>query len=311
MTRARRSLLVSATNSVTLLAIGAIGCAQAFGAPTEAAGDTPLFSYATEQPPATQPFSESLRKQIATFEAEMARHPPPADEECAHTLGANRFAQQYEDLGAAQSNAGEYAAAIEAFEKALACTPREPNIYAQLAAELLHAGRLGDARAMAQRGAAIDANNAALDSVLMQLDFIDERWAETVSRLRAMIAAQSDDERAMYYQCFLWLAQRRAGIGQPELVKREAFDQWPAPVLARLQGTQTEAQVLEEIRKEKNDQRRREVLAEALYYVGQLRLANGDAETARRYFAAAVNLKVLYFIEHHMAVAELMKMRDR
>jgi lipoprotein NlpI len=73
----------------------------------------------------------------------------------------------------------------------------------------------------------------------------------------------------------------------------------------------TEAAVLNAVKDEKNERRRREVLVEALYYVGQLRLANGETDTARRYFAAAVNLKVLYFIEHQMALAELNKMRDR
>ena len=43
--------------------------------------------------------------------------------------------------------------------------------------------------------------------------------------------------------------------------------------------------------------------------MGQLRLAKGEADTARRYFAATVNLKVLYFIEHHMALAEIAKMQ--
>ncbi len=273
--------------------------------------DTPLFDYAMAQPSATQPFNEPLRQQIAAVQADISRHPPPTDSECAHTLGASRFARQYDDLGSALSSSGDYDGAVTAFEKALACAPRAPNLHAELASELLHVGRLEEARATARRGLAIDRDNPALDSVLMQLDFIDEHWADVVARLRAMIATQTDDERAAYYQCFLWLAQRRAGVRHPELVARTEYDEWPAPVLARLKGTLTEAQVLEKVREQKNEQRRREVLVEALYYIGQLRLANGEAETARRYFAAAVNLKVLYFIEHHMALAEIAKIRER
>jgi lipoprotein NlpI len=279
----------------------------------DVASDTPLFDYAISQPTYTQPFNEFVRKQIASIEAELARHPPPPDEDCAHTLGASRFARQYSDLGVAHSNAGEYDAAIAAFEKALACAPRVSEYHGQLAAELMHVGRLAEARAAIQRGLALvetPADSGALDSMLMQLDFIDERWADTVARLRAMIATESDDERAEYYQCFLWLAQRRAGVRQPELVTRGPFEGWPATLLKMLKGKATEAQVLDEVKEQKNEQRRREVLVEALYYVGQLRLANGQPETARRYFAAAVNLKVLYFIEHHMALAELTKMRE-
>lgn len=280
----------------------------------DAASDTPLFDYASAQPTYTQPFNEFVRKQIASIEAELARHPPPPDEDCAHTLGASRFARQYSDLGVARSNAGQYEEAIATFQKALACAPRVSEYYGQLAGELMHVGRLAEARTTLQHGLALIENPAdgnALDSMLMQLDFIDERWADTVARLRAMVATESDDERATYYQCFLWLAQRRAGVRQPELVKRTEYEEWPATLLRMLKGKATEAQVLDEVKDQKNEQRRREVLVEALYYVGQLRLANGEAETARRYFAAAVNLKVLYFIEHHMALAEITKMRER
>jgi lipoprotein NlpI len=273
--------------------------------------ETPLFDYATSLPVVSQPFNEALNKQIATFTAEMARHPPPPDVECAQTLGASRFARMYDDLGAVQSNAGDTEAAITAFEKALACTPRAVSIHGELAAEFLNAGRIAEARAAAARGTAIDNENAGLDSVLMQLDFIEEHWADAVARLRAMIASQKDDERATYYLCFLWLAQRRAGIEHPELVEH-SFDkrEWPAPILGALQGELSEAKLLEKVREEKNEVRRREILVEALYYTGQMRLANGERETARRYFAAVVNLKVLYFIEHHLALAEIMKLRD-
>jgi lipoprotein NlpI len=280
----------------------------------DAASDTPLFDYASAQPTYTQPFNEFVRKQIASIEAELARHPAPPDEDCAHTLGASRFAHQYSDLGVAHSNAGEYDDAIATLQKAVACAPRVPDYYAQLAGELMHVGQLAEARTAIQHGLALVENpsaGGALDSMLMQLDFIDERWADTVARLRAMIATEADDERVEYYQCFLWLAQRRAGVRQPELVARPAYPEWPATLLKMLKGKATEAQVLDAVKEQKNEQRRREVLVEALYYVGQLRLANGETETARRYFAAAVNLKVLYFIEHHMALAELTKMRER
>jgi lipoprotein NlpI len=304
----------AAARSLTLAAAIWLGSSPARAADQPPASDTPLFDYATAQPTYTQPFNDFVRKQIASIEAEMARHPPPPDEDCARTLGASRFARQYSDLGVARSNAGEYDEAIATFRKAVACAPRVPEYYGQLAAELMHAGELAEARTAIQRGLALveqPSGASALESMLMQLDFIDEHWADTVARLRAMIATESDDERAEYYQCFLWLAQRRAGVRHPELVKRAEYEQWPATLLSMLKGTATEVQVLDEVKDQKNERRRREVLVEALYYVGQLRLANGETETARRYFAAAVNLKVLYFIEHHMALAEITKMRER
>jgi uncharacterized protein HemY len=170
-------------------------------------------------------------------------------------------------------------------------------------------GRFAEARTAAEQGVALHREDPSLDSVLSQLDFIQEHWADAVARLRTVAITEPDDERATYWQCFLWLAQRRAGTRQPELVSRTEYEQWPADILDMLKGTISEAQLLAVIRKQDDERRRREILAEALYYIGQLRLANGATDTARRYFAATVNLKVLYFIEHHMALAEITKMR--
>jgi lipoprotein NlpI len=281
----------------------------AAAAETESDSAMPLLDYAQEQPLPTQPFGEAIGKRLARVQTEMDRHPPPPDSECGRTLGAIRFAQLYEDLGSARSGLGDYDGAIEAYDKALACTPRAPEIYSELASELIHVGRLAEARAAAEHGLAIDGEVSSLDSTLAQIDFIEEHWADAVARLRTVAITEPDDERATYWQCFLWLAQRRAGTRVPELVSRTEYDQWPRQILDTLNGTLTEAYLLSVIRKQAGERRRREILAEALYYIGQMRLANGETDTARRYFAATVNLKVLYFIEHHLALAEITKMR--
>jgi lipoprotein NlpI len=52
-----------------------------------------------------------------------------------------------------------------------------------------------------------------------------------------------------------------------------------------------------------------ERLCEALFYVGEEYWARGQPDVARDYFAALVNIKVLFFIEHGIALAELAKLR--
>ena len=52
-----------------------------------------------------------------------------------------------------------------------------------------------------------------------------------------------------------------------------------------------------------------ERLCEALFYVGEWYWARGDRAVARDYFAALVNLRVLYFVEHGLALAEIAKLR--
>jgi lipoprotein NlpI len=52
-----------------------------------------------------------------------------------------------------------------------------------------------------------------------------------------------------------------------------------------------------------------ERLCEALFYVGEEYWARGDTGVARDYFAALVNLRVLYFLEHGLALAEIAHLR--
>lgn len=309
--RARVSCTFSRTRrwcwQLALSALATVGAGAADQPGTT--GATPLLDYAQEQTLPTLPFSDSLWKRLTRITSELERHPPPATSECAHTLGASRFASLYDDLGAVRSNLGDSEGAVEAFEKALACTPRAAPVHAALAAELLSLGRLDEARAVAERGLAVDRDESSLEVVLSRIDFIQERWAEAAARFRTAATVEPDDERATYWQCFLWLAQRRAGSLHPALASRVEYDEWPAPILDVLKGTIPEEELLPLIRSEESERRRREMLAEALYYLGEMRLANGNTELARRYFAAAVNLKVLYFIEHHMALAEIAKLR--
>jgi lipoprotein NlpI len=49
-------------------------------------------------------------------------------------------------------------------------------------------------------------------------------------------------------------------------------------------------------------------LCEALYYVGEEYWARGQPDVAREYFAAVVNIKVVGFIEHGMALAEIARL---
>ena len=82
-----------------------------------------------------------------------------------------------------------------------------------------------------------------------------------------------------------------------------------------MRGEYTESELLEHVRDGEyaseggggpdTDER----LCEALYYVGEAHWARGNPEVARRYFAALVNLRVIYYLEHGLALAEIAKMQ--
>jgi tetratricopeptide (TPR) repeat protein len=295
----RRTLLLR--SALLLLILLACGTALA-------AEEMPLFDFAQELPFVPMTNDQQLRRRLARAEHDLKQNPPPAAD-CARTLGANRFAGLYDTLGATWFAMGEITAAIDAFRKSIACNPRSADVHASLAAALIHAGQPAEARAEAERGRAIDPDNVEPGAILMQLDFIEERWPEAIAGLRRLIADTADSERVTYYQCFLWLTQLRSKLGTPGIVASELTEDWPRPLLDWLEGNLAEEKVVERLNDVGNDIRQREMLAEALYYIGQARLARGEAETARLYFTATVNLKVTYFIEHRMALAELAKIR--
>ena len=279
--------------------------------PAPAADTAPLLTYAASHhyPPILQPATQAtLQKQIARITFDLAKDPPPA-ENCAQTLGAKRFATLYDDLAQAYSNMAEHVQAVEAYAKAIDCNPRADFLHAELAASLLDLGRYTDARMETQRQLHLGRANFTLYTLLTQLDFIDEHWAGAIANARIAATMAPNDEQATYWQCFLWLAQLRSGSREPTLAKRRIAEGWPAPILESLQGKISEDELVEAVREEHDQQRQRDILSEALFYTGQLRLADGQTAVAAKYFTATVNLKVVYFIEHQLATAELHKLR--
>jgi lipoprotein NlpI len=294
------------------LAASAIAAGNAQAAPTSAASNpTPLLTYAASHhfPPVFAPAAQiGLQKQVSRITFDLAKDPPPATD-CAQTLGAKRFATLYDDLAQTYSNMGKHVEAVDAYAKAIACNPRADFLHAELAASLLDLGHYGDARVETQRQLYLGRANFTLYTLITQLDFIEGRWPDAINSARAAATDAPNDEQATYWQCFLWLAQMHAGITEPVLVKRRISETWPAPILESLQGKTTEAELAEAVEEEHDPQRQRDILSEALFYTGQQRLATHHVDEAVRYFNATVDLKVLYFIEHQLATAELRKLR--
>jgi lipoprotein NlpI len=272
---------------------------------------TPLLTYATTQhlpPVIAKDTADAMQTRLSRVTFDLSKDPPP-ESNCAQTLGAKRFAALLDDLGGAYSSLGDDAKAADAYAKAIRCSPRATFLHAELAASLLNLGRYDEARVEVQRQLASSRPDFAIHTLSVQLDFIAERWPEVISNARLAISEAPDDEQATYWQCFLWLAQERMGIQQPGPASRHPAESWPRPILESLEGRISEADLVEDVRAETNTHRRHEILTEALFYTGEQRLAAHRPEQAKLYFTATVQLNVQYFIEHHLAVAELDKLR--
>jgi lipoprotein NlpI len=301
-------LLISAA-AVFLAHAATTSAAAAEGTATP--DPTPLLTYAAshEFPPVYAPSAQNaMKKRLSQITFELSKDPPP-ETNCAQTLGAKRFATLFDDLGGVYSSMGDDAKAAEAYGKAIACNPRAEFLHAQLAAALLDMGRYKDARIETQRQLSLGRANFSVYTLITQLDFIENRWLDAVVDARLAASEAPDDEQATYWQCFLWLAQKHVGTQEPVLLNRRIPESWPTPILHSLLGKITEVELVDAVVSERDGHRQREILTEALFYTGQKHLAEKRIDVAMKYFTATTELKVPYFIEHHLAMAELEKLR--
>jgi len=288
-------------------------------APLSAAGDVahPLLEYARQRESAQEHSDRGIASRADLTEAEHAleqAHVPP-EAECARSIGAQRYANLYTALAGTRAALGDLAGAAAAYRSAHACRPRDANILAALGGVLFDARDYRAARAEVDAALAIDGRSVTTNRLAGNIAFVDERWADAVSRFRYVAASDPDRIQAGYGQLMLWLAQARAGVPHPEYVTRAPADGWPQPLLLHLVGEYTEQELVERVIEGDDDSNRQpntstdERLCEALFYVGEAYWARGDRNTARDYFTALVNLRVLYFLEHGLALAEIAKLR--
>jgi lipoprotein NlpI len=284
--------------------------------PGAAAGEYPLLDLAAELAKEREP---ERRANPSAAELRHARHAleqaePPTDETCAGTLGAAAFAELHSDVARALKAMGDHTGAARAFRSALACKPRSSRLMGALAEVLFDARDFPAARTAINDALALDPRAVYANRVAGNLDFVEERWADAMTRFRYVAASDEDRDQAGYGQLMFWLAQSRAGVREPQFVERRAGTGWPQPLMLYMRGEYTESELLEHVRDgdfqsdegvgANSDER----LCEALYYVGQAHWARGKPEVARRYFAALVNLRVIYYLEHGLALAEIAKL---
>jgi lipoprotein NlpI len=259
----------------------------------------------------TTPGAPELRQ--AEHALEQAKAPP--DEECARTLGATRFADLHVDVGSARVGQGDFLGAARAYRSAHACRPRDAQILTALGGVLFDARDYVQAREAANASLAIEPRAVNTNRLVGNIDFIDERWADAVARFRYVSSSDPERQQAAYGQLMFGLSQMRAGIARPEFVERTPGEGWPQPLLLYLRGEYTEEELLTPIKEGDDDFNSQpntstdERLCEALFYVGEAYWARGKPEVARDYFAALVNIKVIYFLEHGLALAEISKLQ--
>jgi lipoprotein NlpI len=304
---------------LAILLAGLLAPAASQATPADESARHPLLDLAHELQATRKPDMRATPGAPGLREAEHALEQAqvPPDSECAHSLGALRFAELHMGVGGARVGLGDFAGAAQAYRRAQFCRPRDAGILAALAGVLFDARDYAGARetinaSLAIAPRAIDANRLAGN-----IDFVAERWADAVSRFRYVASGDPDRGQAAYGQLMFWLSQMRAGVPKPEYIERTPGEGWPQPLVLYMRGEYTEAELTTPIREGDEDSNSQpntstdERLCEALFYVAEAYWARGQPEVARDYFAALVNIKVIYFLEHGLALAEIAKLRER
>ena len=289
-------------------------------APLIEAADTrshPLLDFARQREQSSEHSDRNIASRSDLIEAQHAldQGRVPSEADCPRSIGAQRYANLYTTLAATRAALGDLKGAAAAYRSAHACRPRDPNILAALGGVLFDARDYAGARAETEAALAIDPRSVTTTRLAANIAFVDERWADAIAHFRYVASSDPDRVTAAYGQLMYWLAQARAGMPHPEYVTRSPGDGWPQPLLLYMVGEYTEQELVARVIEgddESNTQPHTstdERLCEALFYVGEAYWARGDRETARNYFAALVNLRVLYFLEHGLALAEIAKLR--
>ena len=276
-------------------------------------GEHPLLDLAralesSREPPAARGY---YAPDLRASEHALEQAHPPADEDCARSIGASVYADLHVDLGRAREAKGDYTGAAQAYRRALACSPRTSRILGHLADALFSARDLTGARAAVQQALAISPRGVYLNQVAGSIDFVEQRWADAVARFRYVAASEKDRERAAFAQLMYWLAQLRAGVPKPEFVSRRHTEEWPKQLMLYMQGQYSETELISAVREDDSDYadtRTDHRLCQALYYVGEAHWARGNPELALDYFTAAVNIKAIHFDVHGLALAEIARL---
>jgi lipoprotein NlpI len=281
------------------------------------ADERPLLELARKREATRDPSGTGAADGTAVREArhQLEQAHAPDDANCPTSMGAARFALLHGELAGAYADAGDLPAAAAAYRSAHACRPRDANILAALAGVLFDMRDLRGTRQAISASLEIDPRSVSSNRLAGNLDYVEERWADAIARFRYVAASDEDRRQAGYGQLMYWLAQRRGGVAKPEFVTRTPAEGWPQPLLLYMRGEYTEAELVVPI--EAGDDSDNDLpntgtderLCEALFYVGEEYWARGQPEVARDYFAALVNIKVLYFLEHGLALAEISKLR--
>lgn len=334
-------LLAVASTSVTPAAAPPIGVAAESG--------SPLVAFVATLDAATPPGQQGRLASLRAAEAALARTPGPDEgcsqslgaarfgalhgrlAAARQALGDRRGAldawrraldceprnpRSHLALGSLLLTFGDVDGARAQAERAARLAPRQPGPEELQARLAFVAGHWPEAAALALRisnrlqgttpPGATDRADADVD-----VDADTDTDTGPIPNSAAADVEGGGNDIAAFWRLLALLALRRGGSPWQDLPGPDPAleERWPMPLWRHVVGTLDEHGVVAAIESQDEPRRRREMACEALYYTAQLAFASGRPEEGRQRLARVVNLKVLYYVEHDLALAELARLR--
>ncbi len=287
------------------------------GSPAPVEAGEEVLALALDGPYLLLDAPQERRERVAQLDREAARARAGV-EDCAASLGARRLADLQSALSAARLALGDADGALQAARTAARCAPRDATVQAQLATAALAALDLDTAAAAIARGRRLAPTHRSLQVLQLRLDFATGRWLEVIEGERRLDLPL--DSSALAQARLLSASAQARLIGETGRAAAPtgrsavpadagaAVGCWPAPLLEHLLARRGEAALRDAIAAETDAVRRGQMLCEALFHLGQQRLARGETDAARKHFAAALRGKALGLPEYWLARLELTRL---
>lgn len=229
----------------------------------------------------------------------------------AATLRVNReevkkaYVGALREIALGHSALGNNVLATYYFSMVAQIAPEDPMAIYDLAVELWAIGQDEDAGTLFMKALEANPQNSYLLRALGHYYWVTGDTDRAIERFLEALSAAQEPEDKIYAAIALSIAEQRGTSPVRFGDKISATDSgWPSPILRFLRGN-LEVSALVAAITEGDERSARTRMCEALYYVGEVRLAQGNKEQARTYFQSAVNTRVPSFRENGLALRAL------
>lgn len=215
------------------------------------------------------------------------------------------YAGALREIALGYSALGNNILATYYFSMVAQIAPEDPMAIYDLAVELSAIGQDEDAGSLFMTALKLNPRNSYLLRALGHYYWVTGDTDRAIERfLEALSAAQEPEDKA-YGAIALHIAEQRT-MSPIKFSGKIVVEHtgWPMPILGFLRGEIDVSRLVAAIT-DGDERTARTRMCEALYYVGEIRLAQGNKEQARSYFRSAVNTRVPSYRENGLALRAL------